>query len=188
MDKDLPLVLKVKETGDNNALLTLINSNTGLFLSIVDSYLPDNQFPIQKNDLRDSKDFYIYKSVMSYDPSRGMKFSTYLGQDVKWKCLSLRTRGKEKDTVSFDALAVQPPEEPYEVDEGKVNIERIFAFAEKYPSDIARTIIDARYKREHKKPWKQIAAELNISVPWAMIIRDNFLKDAKEHFCHKEAD
>lgn len=188
MEKELSCINSVQSLGDSKAISYLIAENTGIYLRIVDDFLPENLFPIQKNELKADKDFNIYKATMLFDASKGMKFSTFLAQTIKWKCLELRSnrkRGKEKDMVSMDDVDFSLPEKPVESCEGKVLIERIFQFAEKYPNELARKIINYRYNSQEKKPWKEIATELNISTQWARILHNDFLRDAKEYFNQK---
>lgn len=185
---DYYLVNKVKNTGDSEALNQLINSHTGVYLQVLDKSLPNDVFATQKEDFKNERSWHIYDAVMKYKPESTMKFSTYLGQTIKWKCLSLKNRGPDKDTVFIDSLETPPAEKEPQDCSDKVKIENIFQYAENYSNELARNIIKYRYNSGTKLSWKQIAKKLDISVSWATLIHGQFIKDAKKFFetetCH----
>jgi DNA-directed RNA polymerase specialized sigma subunit len=43
-------------------------------------------------DLREEQLLIFFEAAMEFDPTRGMAFSTYLAQRVKWKCMTHATR------------------------------------------------------------------------------------------------
>lgn len=182
METDLSLVNAVKQTGSSEAMSELIARHSGIYCQILDDYLPAEKFPVQKEDLRREKDFHIFQAVQSYRPETNMKFPVYLGQTIKWKCQTLKTKGKDRFNVSFESLNFSPQEEEKPSWDGKIQIEEIFNYAENYPNDLARKIINMRYITGKRMPWKKIAKELDISVSWATSIHTQFVKDAREHF------
>jgi DNA-directed RNA polymerase specialized sigma subunit len=182
MMDDLSLVNRVKATGDSEAMSQLINSHTGIFVQTLERSLPTDQFATQKEDFKNERAFHMYDAVMKYKPDSAMKFSTFLGQTIKWKCLTLKNRGPDKDTVFIDSLDTPPAEKEPENHENKFKIEEIFQYAETYPNDLARKIVKLRYDSANKIGWKQVAKQLDISVSWATLIHSQFIKDAKTHF------
>lgn len=188
MADDFSLVMRVKETGDSAAMNELICRNTGVFLQVLDRSLPSDVFATQKEDFRNERSFHLYDAVMKYKPESNMKFSTYLGQTIKWKCLTLKNRGPDKDTVFIDSLDVPPAEKEPQDSSNKEKIETIFQFAENYPNELARKIVDYRYNSASKISWKQIAKKLDISVSWATLIHGQFIKDAKAFFSSQTAN
>ena len=182
MIDDSYLVNKVKTTGDSEALNQLINSHTGVYLQVLDRSLPNDIFATQKEDLKNERSFHIYDAVMKYKPESSMKFSTYLGQTIKWKCLALKNRGPDKDTVFIDSLETPPAEKEPQDYSDKVKIETIFQYAENYPNELARKIVNLRYNSSEKLSWKEVAKKLDISVSWATLLHGEFIKDAKVFF------
>lgn len=185
---DYSLIHKVKTTGDSEAMSQLLNNHTGIFLQVLDRSLPNDIFATQKEDFKNERAFHLYDAVMKYKPESNMKFSTYLGQTIKWKCLTLKNRGPDKDTVFIDSLDVPPAEKEPEDHSNKFKIESIFQFAENYPNELARKIVDYRYNSASKISWKQIAKKLDISVSWATLIHGQFIKDAKAFFSSQTAN
>jgi DNA-directed RNA polymerase specialized sigma subunit len=182
MADDFSLVMRVKETGDSAAMSQLISNHTGVFLQVLDRSLPSDTFATQKEDFKNERAFHLYDAVMKYKPESNMKFSTYLGQTIKWKCLTLKNRGQDKDTVFIDSLDTPLAEKEPEDYSNKFKIEQIFQYAENYPNELARNIVEMRYNSESKLGWKQIAKKLDISVSWATLVHGQFINDAKKHF------
>jgi DNA-directed RNA polymerase specialized sigma subunit len=188
MEDDLSLVNKVKMTGDSDAMSQIINSHTGIFVQTLEKSLPTDQFSTQREDFKNERAFHMYDAVMKYKPDSAMKFSTFLGQTIKWKCLTLKNRGPDKDTVFIDSLESPIAEKEPDDCSGKFKVEEIFQYAEKYPNELARKIVNLRYDSGSKVSWKQVAKTLDISVSWATLIHAQFIKDAKLHFSSQAAN
>lgn len=178
--------MQVKETGDSAAMSQLIAQSSGVFLQVLERSLSSEQFPTQKADFSREKDYFIYQAALNYKPDSNMKFSTYLGQTIKWKCLTMRKRGQDKDTVFIDSLDTPPAEKEPDDHSSKFKIEQIFQYAENYPNELAREIVKLRYNSGTKIGWKQVAKKLDISVSWATLVHSQFIKDAKAYFSDAE--
>lgn len=182
MADDFSLVMQVKETGDSAAMSQLIAQHSGVFINVLERSLPTDSFSTQKQDFLAEKNWHMYDAVMKYKPESSMKFSTYLGQTIKWKCLTLKNRGPDKDTVFIDSLEVPPAENEPQDCSDKEKIETIFQYAENYHNPLARKIVNLRYNSNEKLSWKQLAKKLDISVSWATLVHGEFIKDAKAFF------
>ena len=68
---------------------------------------PDNCSLVRKSDLIEDKNFYIYQAVLKYDPNRGTKFSTYLGNETKWMCLNLYNKNKKNPQVPYENEVIE---------------------------------------------------------------------------------
>ena len=87
---DQDLVIKVRDSNCNTSLKTLIHRHSALCFDICKKY----SNAISKNGLRvedvtEEKEFIIYKSAMSFNPDKGAKFSTWLGNQVRYHSLIL---------------------------------------------------------------------------------------------------
>ncbi len=94
------LITKVQQDKDSSALKTLVNRHTGMYFSVVHRYSSNNPNVIKIKDLDDDKLFNIYQFVMDYDPTRGMKLSSYIGDRTKYLCKGMLKEGK-KDPLTF---------------------------------------------------------------------------------------
>jgi DNA-directed RNA polymerase sigma subunit (sigma70/sigma32) len=80
------LIGRVKAAQDSDALKTLVTSNTGIYLDIVNRYSSVYPNTIRRDDLYDDHLFNIYRFILDYDPTRGTKLSTYIGNRTDWMC------------------------------------------------------------------------------------------------------
>jgi len=183
---DYSLVMKVKETGDSSAMAQIIAQHSGVFTTVLEKSLPADTFSTQRQDFLAEKSFHLYDAVMKYRPDSKMKLSTFIGQTIKWKCLSLKDRGQDKDTVFLESLDNPPPEKEEECSDKKFKIEQIFQFAENYPNETARKIVTLRYDSKNHLPWKEVSKKLGISVAQATRLNYEFLNAAKAHFSNAE--
>ena len=118
---------------------------------------------------------------MKYDPNKGMKFSTYLGQTIKWKCMSLKSRGPEKDTVEYETYRNTLPEPEYVQEVDKSRIETIFQYAEDFSDPVARNVVQLRFNDGRKvMTWEKIAKTLDITPREANLAYQRFVKKAKK--------
>src|SRR4051812_6008153 len=86
---DAELVNRVKTENCSDSLQELINRHTPLCYDIYRRYFPSlKSVGISINDLNDEKDFYVYKSASSFKPEKNVKFSTWLGNHIRYQCLN----------------------------------------------------------------------------------------------------
>lgn len=94
------LIARVKSEQDSAALLALVNRHTGIYFQVVNRYASAYPNAIKARDLDDDKLFNIYKFVLAYDPTKGTKLSTYIGDRTDYLCKGILKRD-ERNPVSF---------------------------------------------------------------------------------------
>ena len=100
---DVELVSSVQEGIDASACLReIVNRHSGIYIEMVNHYMPESMPFVSRIDLIDDKEYNIYRAVLKYDPTRGTKFSTHLGNETKWMCLNLYNKNKKYSQVEFD--------------------------------------------------------------------------------------
>lgn len=186
MESDISLIERVKQDGDSQSLHLLIERHSGIYLDMVNSVIPNNCDFLDKNDIIDEKDISIYKAVLNFDPEKNTKFSTYLGNETKWKCLNLFNRGvkyKHLDIDSFKEDSNLIEKETFEELSSKETISKIFEIAKKHPDERIFKILNLRYEIGFKNktmPWKDIAKKLNLSIQGCINIHNKFIEEIKK--------
>ena len=100
---DLELVQGVQEGINADACLQeIVNRHSGIYIEMVNYFMPQSMPFVNRTDLIDDKEYNIYRAVLKYDPDRGTKFSTHLGNETKWMCLNLYNKNKKYSQVEFD--------------------------------------------------------------------------------------
>jgi hypothetical protein len=94
---DLELIKRVKDTNDSAALVELVNMHSGIYVDTVNRFscMPGFANKVNTNDLKDDRMFDIFSWAGKYDPTRGMKFGTYVGEMIAYKCQNLLNRAPE---------------------------------------------------------------------------------------------
>ena len=102
MESDLSLINKIKQENDGGCLEELISRHSGIYVYIVDKYTKNKSYVTNRDFILDDKDYMIYQSALSYKPDMNSKFSTFLANQTKWKCLNAINSSKNKPTTDID--------------------------------------------------------------------------------------
>jgi RNA polymerase sigma factor (sigma-70 family) len=186
MENDLLLIEKVKKEADLDSLNTLIERHSGIYLDMVNSVIPNNCDFLDKNDIIEDKNISIYKAVMNFDESKKTKFSTYLGNETRWKCLNLFNRGtkyKYLDINDFNDDENLSDDEMLNEICSKEVLDKVYVLADNHKDERVRKIINLRYKiGEGNKtmPWKNISEKINVSIQGCINIHDRFIEEIKK--------
>lgn len=186
MESDFSLIEKVKKEGDLNSLNLLIERHSGIYLDMINSVIPNNCDFLDKNDLIDDKNISIYKAIMNFDENKNTKFSTYLGNETRWKCLNLFNRGTKYKYYDIEEFKDSPNLiEKNFVDQisSKEILDKIFELADTHKDSRIKEIINLRYKigdGNKTMPWKNVSQKVNISIQGCINIHDRFIEEIKK--------
>ena len=186
MESDLSLIIKVKNEGDTNSLNELIQRHSGIYLEMVNSVIPNNCDFLDKNDILEDKEISIYKAVMNFDENKNTKFSTYLGNETRWKCLNMFNRGVKYRHIDIDNFKEDvnlTQQDSMEDISFKETLQKVFSLAEVNKDERIKKILNLRYKvgsGNKTMPWKKVAKLLNISIQGCINIHDKFIEEIKK--------
>jgi RNA polymerase sigma factor (sigma-70 family) len=99
---DLYLAEQVKQKSCNDSLKELISRHSGICFSIGRKFSSNPAFNL--NELTDNKDWIMYTSAVSFDPTKGSKFSTWLANQVKFYCLNLQNKTSRYVDTEADVM------------------------------------------------------------------------------------
>jgi hypothetical protein len=182
MESDLSLIKKIQESKDGDSLSELINRHSGIYVYIVDQYSKNERINTNRKTILDEKDYMIYKSALEYDPNRNSKFSTFLANQTKWKCLN-EINKKEKRDLPLDNVHCDLSDE----EDSLQKLSKIEAFdvfnrmLSEEKDKRVKKIIDIRYNTSNNKlvPWKIAAKKLELSIQGCINIHDRFINKVK---------
>ena len=185
MQSDLTLIDKIKDRNDEQSLLELINRHSGIYHTMVNQFLSSPQNSLDKTQAVKEKDYVIYNSAVSFDPNKNTKFSTYLANQAKWKCLNILSRKKRINEYSIEDLAAnqEPSSESFLT---QINKEEAFNIFQKLLDEEEdpriKEIIDLRYNVNNSKlnPWRKIAKSLDMSIQGCINIHNRFINKVKK--------
>lgn len=182
MESDLSLINRIKENRDENSLSELIDRHSGIYVYIVDQYSKNDYINNNKRSILDDKDYMIYKSALDFDPSRNSKFSTFLANQTKWKCLNEMNKKEKKDIPLENVNINLSDDEDSFAKLSKIEAFDIFnSMLKEEKDERVKKIIDIRYDTSNTKlvPWKTAAKKLNLSIQGCINIHDKFIEKVK---------
>lgn len=166
---DLDLIYNIQKDKDTNeCLIELIQRHSGIYVNIVNSYVPENSPFVKKADILQEKDYHIYQAALKYEDNHGTKFSTYLGNETKWLCLNTFNRAKRRPQLTSEEY-IQEDAFFQEADLGEDAelLRKVFELAEQHPDPRVKKIFKMRYidaLTNKLTPWQKISAKLGLSI------------------------
>tara|TARA_R110000772_G_scaffold95159_1_gene193405 strand:+ start:2731 stop:3303 length:573 start_codon:yes stop_codon:yes gene_type:complete len=183
MEEDLYLIKKVKECKDDSSIKELIHRHSGIYIEMVNRYIPDSIEGINKEDIIQDKEFSIYDAAMNFDEDKNTKFSTYVGNLARWKCLNIYNKKIKFPQSSINEVFHEKTtyiSEAAEI-ENKEKIKNIILTISKITDKRARKIFKMRYDSGTKlTPWKKIAKKLDLSIQGCINIHNKHLTEIKK--------
>jgi len=184
--EDIDLINKVKFENDNDALKELESRHTGIYNEIVKKYYKHLiDFGVNANDVSSDKLFVLYKSVMSFDPSKNVKFSTWLGNQARYYCLNCIN--KKNNTLNMDQdnlislLEKNQMKSNDNLSKIKEKSDQIFSILSRIKDDRIQKIFKLRYFQGAKPtPWSKIGKKLKVSTQTVINLHEKgraFLKN-----------
>jgi RNA polymerase sigma factor (sigma-70 family) len=186
LTEDIDLINKVKFENDNDALRELESRHTGIYNEIVKKYYKHLiDFGVNANDVSSDKLFVLYKSIMSFDPSKNVKFSTWLGNQARYYCLNCIN--KKNNTLNMDQdnlislLEKNQMKSNDNLSRIKEKSDQIFSILSRIKDDRIQKIFKLRYFQGAKPtPWSKIGKKLKVSTQTVINLHEKgrvFLKN-----------
>lgn len=163
---DLSLIENIQKNKNRDAALNeLIQRHSGIYFSIVNKFFPEARqssakLNIDRDLVFDSKDYVIYNSALTFDKDKGAKFSTHVGNQARYFCLSQINKArtmvpfepKEFENIFSDDSAVHD-----KIDESISS--KVIEIIKDMDDERVYEIFKLRYlesKGDRVTPWSQI--------------------------------
>lgn len=166
-----------------SSLEELVNRHSGIYFDIVTRYVPLESTYCDRQELFDDKDFNIYSAALKYDPEKGAKFSTFLGNETKYVCLNAYNKAKKKPTL------VKAPEELDFIEKEEENdiidtmlLKEIYNMVKKNADPRVVKIFQMRYQEgvgNKVLPWKDVAPHVGLSIQGCINVHDTEILNLK---------
>ena len=139
------------------------------------------------SDLMRDKDYYIYRTALKYDETKGTKFCTFLGNEARWLTLNLITFKNKYKTEELSSSATELTSIAILPDSSRKATARQ-ALSQAVKLSVAdedkrvREIFRLRYligDNNKVMPWKSIAKKLDLSIQGCINIHNNFIEKIK---------
>jgi RNA polymerase sigma factor (sigma-70 family) len=168
---DTELIIRIKKSGCEDSLKTLIQRHSPLCFDICKKYAPAlSSKGIDVNDVASEKEYLIYKSILSYNPLKKTKFSTWLGNQMRYYCLN--TLNKSRLIATEDSQLDYFINKDCDCSSTKMQeqIDYIDNLISQLKDKRIKSIIKARYfnNPNKKTPWNKVASEVGVSTQTAI--------------------
>lgn len=91
--KDRTLINRINKKQCNESLKELVNRHGGMIFNIGKKYCTSCNLDL--NDLNDNKYWIIFNAAKSFNPKKGSKFSTWLGNQIRFFCLNYKNKNNK---------------------------------------------------------------------------------------------
>ena len=186
-ETDLQLIKRLQaHPDDSSAVDELTSRHSGIYINMVTLYTPASSLS-NRNELLAEKAYHIYQAALKYDPHKGAKFSTYLGNETKWMCLNIYNKNKRSPEVIVEDIVLELNQDfrTEEIRENNLDKElfcSIMDAVNRYSDKRISKIFHLRYVEGHKNkvmPWKLVSQELGMSIQGCINIHDSTIKKIK---------
>jgi RNA polymerase sigma factor (sigma-70 family) len=189
---DLELINMVKKEANSEAFNEICFRCENLFYKIVHKY----SFSLEANglsvkDFLDEKNCLIYNCILSFNPQKGAKFSSWIGNCTRYACLN--AMNSRKFIINSDSEDVTKFLEENQI-KNEFSHKNNYLEQYKYAFNILNKIKDPRVKKifeyryaEGKKMiWATVAKKLSMSVQTAVNLHSKGIKLLKSKLNSKE--
>lgn len=191
---DIELINNIKsDSNSSDSLEELMDRHSGVYMQMVGKYTRNFHDLHIFNAATEEKGMKFYTAALKFDPEKGCKFSTFIGEEARWVCLTLLDAAKKNNKrfssgefdynrgVDADVFCHETIE-PEAFQEDNENTKRAIlnAFLQKIEEsndERVKKIFALRYSNEKKNvPWKIISKELGLSIQGCINIHNRTLK------------
>lgn len=191
--EDKELIDNIKSKSCSESLDQLISKHSGLCYKIFSKFIPSiEERGRDYNELASNKDYYIYKAAMSYKEDKKARFSTWLGNYIRYKCLDFLNESKIKFAfISYNNSNFDEPNESKIVDTNSSELfnelerrknfkERVFdSLLQLKDKRIAKVYQMRYFSNSAKMTWKKIGETMGVSTQTAINLHEKGKKAIK---------
>ena len=185
---DMQLIVNIKEDHCEDSLKALIQRHSPLCFDICKKYAPAMvNRGINTDDITDDKEFLIYKSALSFNPNKKAKFSTWLGNQVRYHCLNCMNKNR--------LIPTEDSQLDYFINKDVEYIKDPIEDQMAYVANIIRQIKDKRigkviqvryFENPNKKtPWSKVADSVGVSTQTAINLHNKAMKMIRKKMKNK---
>jgi len=179
--QDIDLINKIKKNNCEKSLLELFSRHQGLCNNMIHKYCKvcfDTGTSV--SDLNSDKIYIVYKSALSFKADKGIKFSTWLGNQMRYHCLN--TINKKNKDISMENESIKYITEKKQSEElnfnilNKERIDLVHDILEQMKDDRTKKVFNLRYFSDAKlKSWHAIGKKMDISTQTVINIHNKAL-------------
>lgn len=181
-------LINLAKDGDSKSIKELIDRHSGIYVSTCKKYTSAaNSSGILKDHIESSKDYVIFNSAKTFDPTMGSKFSTWISNQARYFCLNAINKNKnliqsDEETISLliDSKAHEKAKEENNQENNQEYLFKIKKILNNLSNKKIKECIEKKYFSEKNKTYTEIAKEMNVTVQTVINWHNKFIKLAKQ--------
>lgn len=186
---DEHLIIRIQQNNCEKSLAILIGRHSPLCYKIYKKYTPSfNVKNIDLNEVYQQKDYVIYKTAMSFKPSKNVKFSTWLGNQIRYQCLN--AINKKEDIIYLEQKDLQfLIDKNMDQTNDKLNElkEYIVTLLDQLKDHRISKIFNMRYFEDSaNQTWTKIGKKMNMSTQNAINLHNKGVQILKNKLTSKD--
>ena len=181
---DADLIKNIKDNNCNDSMKELEDRHSGICYTMIKKYYNSmSSVGVDPVELAKEKDYVIFKSALNFDASRNIKFSTWLGNQMRFHCLICKN--KNNTTISMENESIKSIMEKNQIMNStsllnKDNCEYIFNLLDQLKDKRIVEIFKIRYFSDKKTvSWSKIGRKLKISTQTVINLHNKTLRFLK---------
>jgi DNA-directed RNA polymerase sigma subunit (sigma70/sigma32) len=181
---DADLIKNIKDNNCNESMKELEDRHSGICYTMIKKYYNSmSSVGVDPVELAKEKDYVIFKSALNFDASRNIKFSTWLGNQMRFHCLNCMN--KNNTTISMENESIKNIMEKNQIINSKSllnkdNCEYIFNLLDQLKDKRIIQIFKIRYFSDKKTvSWSKIGRKLKISTQTVINLHNKTLRFLK---------
>lgn len=187
--KDEQLISNIRESGCSDSIVELTERHTRLVVQVIKKYANAAECSgISLRDFLDDAHSIVFEAARKFDSSKNMKFTTWLGNRVRFHCLNTLNRQSryycpQNNTEYSEKLAnsISNEDEVFQKEIAE-QIEYITNILSQIKDKRIERIIRMRYLNgtSKKGSFSDIAKTMGMSVQGVIDLHDSFIKFLSE--------
>ena len=189
--EDVDLINKIKSCCDDLALKELELRHSGICHQMIRKYYHSFlSFGIDPEEVASDKLYIIYKSAINFNPDKKSKFSTWVGNQMRYHCLNCINKRKvnhvsmDNDLIKNIIEKNQPKKDEF-ISMSKERHDAVFMLLEKLKDKRILKIFKLRYLNTKKSSWSKIGENMNLSTQTVINLHNKTVKLLKNKLTTK---
>lgn len=182
LDNDKKLIKKIVHKQCNDSLKKLVEKHSGMIFNIGKKYCASCNLDL--NELNDNKYWIIFNAAKSFNPEKGSKFSTWLGNQVRFFCLNFKNKNSKLVPIEDQHLEffINELNKKNQISNQKELVNIIIDLFNDISDPNTKNAIYYRYfyNKERILNYSEIAEILNVTPQTVLNWHNKFIKFAKK--------
>lgn len=183
---DIELINNIKTDNCSESLSILVNRHSGMYFNIGKKFATNCDLSL--NDLSDNRHWVTYNAVLSFKEHKGSKFSTWLGNQVRFFCLNFKNKNNKLLSTEDSVLEFLINKNFYDKNNNKKEIiDSIIDLFHQINDPNTKNAIYYRYFYDKNRilNYSEIAEILKVTPQTVLNWHNKFIKLAKKKLTTK---